>query len=95
MIHFDNYKNLNEYGGDLGGWLVGGELILFFECGNNNDNNYMVDYLKDIESLGPPKVCNYIRQKVSDMLVIVPLNINSLKNEFTSLSTMIKDNYGN
>ena len=79
----------------MGGWLVGGELILFFECENNNDNNCMVDYLKDIESLGPPKVRNYIRQKVSDMLVIAPLNINSLRNKFASLFTMIKDNYGN
>ena len=31
MVHFDNYKNLNEYGGDLGGWLVGDELILFLK----------------------------------------------------------------
>ena len=54
---------------------------------NYNDNNSKDD-LVDID---PVKVLNNIRQKHSNRLVIAQLNINSLRNKFASLSTMIKD----
>ena len=54
---------------------------------NYNDNN-IKDDLVDID---PVKVLNNIRQKHSNRLVIAQLNINSLRNKFASLSTMIKD----
>ena len=54
---------------------------------NYNDNN-IKDDLVDID---PVKVLNNIRQKHYNMLVIAQLNINSLRNKFSSLSTMIKD----
>ena len=38
------------------------------------------------------KVLKNIRQKHSNRLVIAQLNINSIRNKFTSLSNMIKDN---
>ena len=38
------------------------------------------------------KVLKNIRQKHSNWLVIAQLNINSIRNKFTSLSNMIKDN---
>ena len=54
---------------------------------NYNDNN-IKDDLADID---PVKVWNNILQKHSNRLVIAQLNINSLRNKFASLSTMIKD----
>ena len=54
---------------------------------NYNDNN-IKDDLVDID---PVKVLNNIRQKHSNRLVIAQLNINSLRKEFASLPTMIKD----
>ena len=55
---------------------------------NYNDNN-IKDDLVDID---PVKVLDKIRQKHSNRLVIAQLNINSLRNKFASVSTMIKDN---
>ena len=52
-----------------------------------NDINIKND-LVDIE---PVKVLNNIRQNHFNRLVIAQLNINSLRNKFASLSTMIKD----
>ena len=60
--------------------------ILCYEY-NYNDNN-IKDNLVDID---PVKVSNNIHQKHSNRLVIAQLNINYLRNKFTSLSTMIKD----
>ena len=49
--------------------------------------------MADIRSLlNPSKVLNDIRKMNSNRLVIAQLNINSLRNKFTSLSTIIKDN---
>ena len=55
---------------------------------NYNDNN-IKDDLVDID---PVKVLDKILQKHSNRLVITQLNINSLRNKFASLSTMMKDN---
>ena len=52
-----------------------------------NDDNIKGD-LVDID---PVKVLNNIRQKHSNRLVIAQWNINSLRNKFASLATMIKD----
>ena len=54
---------------------------------NYNDNN-IKDDLVDID---PVKVLNNIRQKHYNMLVIAQLNITSLRNKFSSLSTILKD----
>ena len=83
-LHSNHNENLNENGSE--------ELILFSEYDNNNDNKNLVGNLTDIISLDPSKVLNDIRQVNCSRLVIAQLSINSLRNKFTSLSTMIKDN---
>ena len=55
---------------------------------NYNDEKNIKDDLVDID---PIKVLNNIRQNHSNRLVIAQLNINSPRNKFASLSTMIKD----
>ena len=55
---------------------------------NYNDEKNIKNDLVDID---PVKVLNNIHQKHSNRLVIAQLNINSLRNKFASLSTMIKD----
>ena len=52
-----------------------------------NDNNIK----DDLEDFDPVRVMDNIRQKHSNMLVIAQLNIDSLRNKFALLSTMIKD----
>ena len=51
-----------------------------------NDNNIN----DDLVYINPVKVLNNIHQKHSNRLVIAQLNINSLRNKFAWLSTMIK-----
>ena len=84
MLHSDHNENLNENGSE--------ESIIFYEYHNNNDKKYLIGNLADIRSLNPYKVLNDIWQLNSNRLVIAQLNINSLRNKFTTLSTMIKDN---
>lgn len=52
----------------------------------------MVDNLTEIGLRDPLKVLSDICQKNSNRLVVVQLKINSLRNKFAPLSTMIKDN---
>ena len=54
----------------------------------NYNDNYIKDDLVDID---PVKVLNNTCQKCSNRLVIGQLNIDSLRNKFALLSTMIKD----
>ena len=77
-FHYDHNEVLSENGDEVS--------ILCSEY-NYNYNN-IKDDLVDID---PVKVLNNIRQKQSNRLVIAQLNINSLRNKFASLSTMIKD----
>ena len=83
-LHSDHNDNLNENGRE--------ESILFSEYDNNNDNKNLIGNLTNIRSLNPSKVLNDTRHMNSNRLVIAQLNINSLRNKSTSLSTMIKDN---
>ena len=83
-LHSNHNENLNENGSE--------ESILFAKYNDNNDNKDLIDNLKDIRSLNPSKVPNNIRQLNSNRLVIAQLKINSLRNKFTLLSTVIKDN---
>ena len=55
---------------------------------NYNDDNNIKDNLLDIDHV---KVLNNICRNHSNRLVIAQLNTNSLRNKFTSLSTMIKN----
>ena len=52
----------------------------------------MTDNLTDIDFFDPSKVLYNICQKHSNRLIIAQLNINSLKNKFSTLSAMIKNN---
>ena len=83
-LHSNHNENLNENGSE--------ESILFSEYDNNNDNKNLVGNLTDIRSLDPSKVLNDIRQVNCSRLIIAQLSISSLRNKFTTLSTMIKDN---
>ena len=56
---------------------------VYYYNGNNIED--------DLVDIDPVKALNNICQKHSNRLVIAQLNINSLKNKFASLSTMIKD----
>ena len=78
MFHCDHNEVLTENGDEVS--------ILCSEYNYNHKN--IKDDLGDIY---PVKVLNNIRQKHSNRLVIAQLNINSLRNKFASLSTMIKD----
>ena len=77
-FHCDHNEVLSENGDEVS--------ILCSEY-HYNDNN-IKDDLVDID---PVKVLNNIRQKHSNRLVIAQWNINSLRNKFASLATMIKD----
>ena len=46
----------------------------------------------NLSDVDPMKVLKNIRQKHSNRLVIAQLNFNSIRNKFTSLSNMTKDN---
>ena len=52
----------------------------------------MTDNLTDTDSFDPSKVLYNIRQKHSNRLIIAQLNINSLRNKFSTLSAMTKNN---
>ena len=80
MLYSDHNENFNEN--------RSGELILFSECNNNNYNNNLIDNLKDIRLLNLSKVLNDFCQINSNRLVSTQFNSSSLRNEFTSLSTM-------
>ena len=80
MLYSDHNENFNEN--------RSGELILFSECNNNNYNNNLIDNLRDIRLLNLSKVLNDFCQINSNRLVSTQFNISSLRNEFTSLSTM-------
>ena len=80
MLYSDHNENFNEN--------RSGELILFSECNNNNYNNNLIDNLRDIRLLNLSKVLNDFCQINSNQLVSTQFNISSLRNEFTSLSTM-------
>ena len=81
MFHSDDNENVNENGSE--------ESIPFSEYKNNRN---LIDNLTDVKSLNPSKVLNDIHRMNSNRLVIPQLSINSLRNKFTSYSTMIKDN---
>ena len=55
---------------------------------NYNNDKKIKD---DLVHIDPVKVLNNIHQKHCNRLIIAQLNINSLRNKFASLSTMIKD----
>ena len=59
---------------------------------DNDNNKSTIDDLTDIDSFDPSKVLYNIRQKHSNRLIIAQLNINSLRNKFSTLSAMIKNN---
>ena len=80
MLYSDHNENFNEN--------RSGELILFSECNNNNYNNNLIDNLRDIRLLNLSKVLNDFCQINSNRLVSTQFNSSSLRNEFTSLSTM-------
>ena len=77
-FHYDHNEVLSK---------IGDEVSILCSEYNYNYNNIRDD-LVDID---PEKVLNNIRQKHSNRIVIAKSNINSLRNKFTSLSTMIKD----
>ena len=77
-FHYDHNEVLSENGDEVS--------ILCSEY-NYNDNNIK----NDLVDIYPVKILNNIRQKHSNSLVIAQLNINSLRKEFASLPTMIKD----
>ena len=77
-FHYDHNEVLSKNGDEVS--------ILCSEYNYNYSN--IRDDLVDID---PEKVLNNIRQKHSNRIVIAKSNINSLRNKFTSLSTMIKD----
>ena len=65
-----------------------GDKALFLLSQYNYNDHNIKDDLVDID---PVKALDKIHQKHSNRLVIAQLNINSLRNKFASLSTMIKD----
>ena len=78
-FHDDRYEVLIENGDKVS--------TLCYEYNCNYDNNIK----DDLVDIYPVEVLNNIHQKHYNMLVIAQLNINSLRNKFAWLSTMIKD----
>ena len=66
------------------------ESILISEYNDSSDNNNVVNFQEN-ETDDPLKELNDIRLKNPNRLIVAQLNINSLRNKFTSLSTIIKD----
>ena len=76
-FHCDHNEVLSENGD---------EVSILCSAYYYNDNNIN----DDLVYINPVKVLNNIHQKHSNRLVIAQLNINSLRNKFAWLSTMIK-----
>ena len=78
MFHCDHNEVLSENEDEVS--------ILCYEYYYND-----INIKNDLVDIEPVKVLNNIRQNHFNRLVIAQLNINSLRNKFASLSTMIKD----